>query len=150
MPHLSLWQPHHSGWDRRRGTVEQRWQPIDLVAASYLTHGNVLVNGLGGPAGFGANALAVGDDNSSSAIDITSVFGPQGINFFGHNYTSLYINNNGNITFAAPTGQFTPSQITAGANNPIIAPFWADVDTRAGRELERGQPPARTGLLQSR
>ena len=106
--------------------------PLTSVAASYLAHGNVLVNGLGGPTGFGANALAVGDDNSSSAVDITSVFGPQGLNFFGHNYTSLYINNNGNITLAAPTGQFTPSQITAGANNPIIAPFWADVDTRGG------------------
>ena len=106
--------------------------PLTSVAASYLTHGNVLVNGLGGAAGFGVNALAVGDDNSSNAIDITSVFGPQGLNFFGHNYTSLYINNNGNITFAGPTSQFTPSQITAGANNPIIAPFWADVDTRGG------------------
>ena len=87
---------------------------------------------------FGENALAVGDDNSSSAINITSVFGSQGLNFFGHDYTSIYINNNGNITFVEPSGTFTPSQITAGANNPIIAAFWADVDTRGGAGASTG------------
>jgi VCBS repeat-containing protein len=112
--------------------------PLTPIAASYLTDGNVLIDGLGGPAGFGENVLAVGDDNSSSAINITSVFGPQGLDFFGHNYTSLYINNNGNITFAEPNGAFTPSQINAGANNPIIAPFWADVDTRGGPGIPTG------------
>ena len=58
------------------------------------------------------------------------MFGPAGLNFFGTSYTSLFINNNGNVTFKAPSSTFTPSQISAGANNPIIAAFWADVDTR--------------------
>jgi VCBS repeat-containing protein len=100
------------------------------AAAAGSVTDNTLVNGLGGSAGFGEQSLAANDDGSTGAIDITSVFGAQGINFFGHYYTSIYINNNGNITFNSPTGQFTPSQITAGAGNPIIAPFWADVDTR--------------------
>src|SRR5262249_19229303 len=112
--------------------------PLTVLAASYLTDGHNLVNGLGGSAGFGEDVLAVGDDNSSSAINITSVFGSQGLNFFGHDYTSIYINNNGNITFAGPNSSFTPSQITAGANNPIIAPFWADVDTRGGAGTSTG------------
>jgi hypothetical protein len=112
--------------------------PLTALAVSYLTDGHDLVNGLGGSAGFGANALDVGDDNSSSAINIASVFGPQGLNFFGHDYTSIYINNNGNITFAGPTNQFTPAQINGGANNPIIAPFWADVDTRGGAGTSTG------------
>ncbi len=60
------------------------------------------------------------------------MFGTAGVNFFGHNYTSLYINTNGNITFAQPNSTYTPSAISAQANNPIIAPFWADVDTRGG------------------
>ena len=89
-----------------------------------------LVHGLGGSAGFGENVLPANDDGSSAAIDITSVFGAAGLNFFGTDYTSLYVNNNGNITFAAPSGQFTPTVIDAGAGNPIIAPYWADVDTR--------------------
>lgn len=86
--------------------------------------------------GFGGLALPAGDDNSSGAIDITSVFGTAGVNFFGHHYTSLYVNNNGNITFGAPTSQFTPSQINAGLNNPIIAAFWADVDTRGAGHVD--------------
>jgi Tol biopolymer transport system component len=89
-----------------------------------------LISGLGNDPGFGTLALLPGDDNSSSAIDFTSVFGPAGLNFFGTSYTSLFINNNGNVTFKAPSGTFTPSQINGGANNPIIAAFWADIDTR--------------------
>lgn len=95
-----------------------------------LNAGSGLISGLNGHSGYGTLALSAGDDNSSGAIDITSVFGSAGINFFGHSYTSLYVNNNGNITFNGPNSTFTPSQINAGFGNPIIAPFWADVDTR--------------------
>ncbi|UVO26369.1 cadherin-like domain-containing protein [Bradyrhizobium arachidis] len=95
-----------------------------------LNAGSGLISGLNGHSGYGTLALSAGDDNSSGAIDITSVFGTGGINFFGHAYTSLYVNNNGNITFNGPNSTFTPSQINAGFGNPIIAPFWADVDTR--------------------
>jgi VCBS repeat-containing protein len=98
------------------------------VAAKLLASG--LIKDLPGAQGYGELALDHGDDNSSGSIDITSVFGAEGINFFGHQYTSLYINNNGNITFGSPTGAYTPSVIDAGLNNPIIAVFWADVDTR--------------------
>ncbi len=106
--------------------------PLTPLAASYLAGGSDLVGSLGGTSGFGEQLLARNDDGSTGAIDITSVFGAAGLDFFGTRYTSLFINNNGNITFAAPTGTFTPSAITGGANNPIIAPFWADVDTRGG------------------
>ena len=88
-----------------------------------------VISDLQGENGFGTLALGRSDDGSSGAINITSVFGADGINFFGHHYTSLYVNNNGNITFDHPISQYTPSVINAGSNNPIIAPFWADVDT---------------------
>src|SRR3972149_2508923 len=55
---------------------------------------------------------------------------PAGINFFGASYTSLFVNNNGNITFDGPLSAFTPQSIT-GLSNPMIAAFWADVDTNA-------------------
>src|SRR5665213_3727188 len=51
------------------------------------------------------------------------------IDFYGAKYSSLYINNNGNVTFSAPLSQFTPSSLTS-FGSPIIAPFFADVDTR--------------------
>jgi trimeric autotransporter adhesin len=90
-----------------------------------------LINGLGGAAGFGENTLARNDDGSSGFIDITSVF-PTGLNFYGTIYTGFYINNNGNITFSSPVSTFTPTAITGNTSQAIIAPFFADVDTRAG------------------
>ncbi len=51
------------------------------------------------------------------------------VNFFGKLYATLYINNNGNITFGGPLYKYLPFQLTADTP-PIIAPFLADVDTR--------------------
>jgi cysteine-rich repeat protein len=88
-----------------------------------------LVSGLGGARDYGESTLGPSDDGSSAAIDITSIFGASGLNFFGTSYTSLYVNNNGNLTFAGPLSTFTPFGIAAGST-PIIAAFFADVDTR--------------------
>ncbi len=51
--------------------------------------------------------------------------------FYGNNYTSVWINNNGNITFGAGPGfgGFTATGFPY-AGQVMIAPFWADVDTR--------------------
>src|SRR5262245_733634 len=103
-----------------------------------------LVNGLGGSAGFGEFSLPRNDDGSTSFINLTSVFGSQGINFFGHYYTGLYVNNNGSVTFNSATSAFTPSAITGATNNPIIAPFWADVDTRGAAPGASGATPGGT------
>ncbi|MDO8973127.1 Calx-beta domain-containing protein [Reyranella sp.] len=91
-----------------------------------------LINNLGGNAGFGENFLDRNDDSYTGYLDLRSVFGTQGINFFGREYTGFYLNNNGSITFASATGTYTPSAITGSTSNPIIAAYWADVDTRAG------------------
>lgn len=91
---------------------------------------NSLINGLGGTAGFGEGQLTRNDDSYSSAIDITSVF-PGGLNFNGQNVTQLWVNNNGNISFNYGWYTYTPpSNLTT--NGTVIAPFWADVDTRSG------------------
>src|SRR5690606_7927931 len=67
-----------------------------------------LVSGLGGARDYGENVLSANDDLSTAAIDITPVFGPGGLNFFGTSYTQLYVNNNGNLTFTGSLGQYTP------------------------------------------
>lgn len=113
------------------GTVNNTANPNDSSLPNQ-TSSLHLVNNLGGEKGFGESFLNRNDDGSTGRIDITSVFGEEGLNFFGTKYTSLYINNNGNITFNGPSGQYTPNQIDGGVNNPIIAAFWADVDTRGG------------------
>lgn len=59
------------------------------------------------------------------------------VNFFGHSYSSLYLNNNGNVTFDGPLGDFTPFPILT-TSHVIIAPFFADVDTRVGPTVAFG------------
>ncbi len=91
---------------------------------------SALVTGLGGPAGFGEGQLLRNDD-SFQAVSLTSVF-PSGIRFFGTTYTDVFVNNNGNLTFGAGSGSFVPDAIDGATSLPIIAAFYADVDTRAG------------------
>lgn len=80
--------------------------------------------------GFDANTLAANDDGSTGLVDL-----PFPIDFFGTTYNALYVNNNGNVTFAQPLSTYTPSALTT-FGSPIIAPFWADVDTAvAGSNL---------------
>ncbi|MFO0713024.1 MAG: MYXO-CTERM sorting domain-containing protein [Sandaracinus sp.] len=92
--------------------------------------GTTLVSGLGGPADYGASGHCLGpnDDGSSAAIDITSAF-PDGLNFFGSTYRTLYLNTNGNITFNGAVGTYTPNPFPVAAQ-PMIAAYWADVDIR--------------------
>ncbi|MFZ0828024.1 MAG: nidogen-like domain-containing protein [Verrucomicrobiia bacterium] len=75
--------------------------------------------------GFYQGFLPANDDGSSGLIYLNWA-----LNFFGTSYSSLYVNNNGNITFSGPLSIYTPSDLYS-LNTDIIAPFWADVDTRA-------------------
>ncbi|MGS2744189.1 nidogen-like domain-containing protein [Halomonas sp. LS-001] len=93
--------------------------------------GTSLLSGLGGEAGFGENILPRNDDSSTAEIDISQVF-ENGINFFGREFNSLWVNNNGSVTFNGARSAFTPSVITENSGNPEITPFFADVDTRGG------------------
>jgi Ca2+-binding RTX toxin-like protein len=95
-----------------------------------------LVSGLGGSAGFGENSLPRNDDGSTTAINITSLFGGA-LNFFGQNYSQLYVNNNGSITFGSSLDEFIPFSIK-DSNVAIIAPFFADVDTTEGSVVSDG------------
>jgi hypothetical protein len=83
-----------------------------------------LRNGMGGTSGYGTNFLTGNDDGSSPLIPL-----PFSINFFGNNYSSAYVNNNGNITFNGAVGAYTPRPFPI-SQQPMIAPYWGDVDTR--------------------
>lgn len=52
------------------------------------------------------------------------------VTFYGTTYSSLYINNNGNVSFGAGISAYVPSG-PSGAAAPIISPFFSDVDTRS-------------------
>jgi hypothetical protein len=51
------------------------------------------------------------------------------VNFFGLEASTLFVNNNGNVTFEQPLFEFGPFPLT-NTVRLIIAPFFADVDTR--------------------
>ena len=83
--------------------------------------------------GFDANTLAANDDGSTGQVAMGF-----SVNFFGLNFSDLYVNNNGNITFDSTLSTFTPFDLTS-TGRQIIAPFFADVDTRnAGDEVTYG------------
>ncbi len=86
-----------------------------------------------------ANELLPNDDESTDAIDL-----PFNLTYFGNSYTQLYVNNNGNVTFDGPLSQYTPDALDGAQTKPIIAPFFADVDTRDVEESDivtYGQSP---------
>ena len=84
-------------------------------------------------AGFNTSSLAANDDGSTGSLAIGF-----SVNYFGTTYTSLFANNNGNVTFGGPLSTFTPFGLSGATSIPIIAAFFADVDTRGdGSDLLR-------------
>lgn len=69
-------------------------------------------------------AMPPNDDFFSNLISLPFTF-----DFYGNNYSSLYINNNGNISFLSQYSEFTANPFPDPSYN-MIAPFWGDVDTR--------------------
>lgn len=71
-------------------------------------------------------ALAPSDDGSSSSIAL-----PFNFCLYGTNYNSVYINNNGNISFNAAYSTFSSNSFP-DPTFIMVAPFWGDVDTQTG------------------
>lgn len=97
----------------------------------------MLVGGLGGTTGFGrdGDSLIRGDATSAEVIFGTAF--PAGISLFGTSYSSLWVNTDGSVSFTGPQS-YRPDAFT-GSPRPIIAAWWADVDTTPGPQA--GDPP---------
>ncbi|MCJ2043887.1 autotransporter outer membrane beta-barrel domain-containing protein [Methylobacterium sp. J-078] len=56
---------------------------------------------------------------------------PFEVNYFGKSYSQIFVNNHGNLTFESASANFIPVGVGASyQGQPIIAPFYADTDTR--------------------
>lgn len=86
--------------------------------------GNIVVTTGGGNGANVGQADGRNDDGYAGAIDLGF-----NVNLFGQSYSSLYINNNGNVTFGAGLAAYNPVG-PVSTPVPIIAPFFSDVDTR--------------------
>jgi len=69
--------------------------------------------------------LPANDDGSTDVVPIGFY-----MNFYDNSNTTLYVNNNGDVTFNSPQSDYTPKTL-ASLGVEVIAPFWADVDTRS-------------------
>ncbi|PCJ07322.1 MAG: hypothetical protein COB16_11595 [Rhodobacteraceae bacterium] len=115
---------------------------VNLQPAT-IERGGADITGNGTPKAAGGTALLTNDDGSA-LVDISAVF-EESINFFGTHYdasTEVFINTNGNITFGLSLIQYTPSGISNHLLS-MIAPLWADVDTRAGSPILVGVDASR-------
>ncbi|XP_034612857.1 alpha-tectorin-like [Trachemys scripta elegans] len=79
---------------------------------------------------FGDRRTPKADDGASPEIPISVRF-----SFYNRNYRSLYVNNNGVVSFGVPVNQFTPDSFPLTDGRAFVAPFWADVDNRITGEV---------------
>jgi len=72
----------------------------------------------------GSDVCQRNDDDYTLAVPLSFSF-----DLFGTTYNSVFINNNGNLSFDNGYCTFTASGFPV-SGFPMVAPFWADVDTR--------------------
>ena len=99
----------------------------------------LLINGFGGPAGFGENALPADSRWSLVPIDLSDFFNASsGLKFLGNFHASLWVNQDGFIQFRPASGEreelpdIPPQGPGVGVRDtiaPILAPFWSPVHT---------------------
>lgn len=77
------------------------------------------------PTGWNNNSVARGDDNTFPTVDL-----PFNMTWNGTTYSSVNINMNGNATFGTSFTEYNPNRLLSATGRNIMAPFWADVDTR--------------------
>ena len=80
---------------------------------------------IGGGIGEAPEGYVRNDDQSVGPIELGFT-----LPYFGEEYTEFFINNNGNISFENSVSSFTPNPLDITTSAPIIAPYFADVDTR--------------------
>lgn len=110
----------------------QEWKSSQIQFKS-LAPGNAISSGSNFTQAAAANCIIprdaswtevpTNDDGFIGPINLGFTF-----NLYGSNYTQVYINTNGNLTFTQGYSPYTPSGFPFGV--PMVAAFWADEDTR--------------------
>jgi hypothetical protein len=77
----------------------------------------------------GGNAANVGGSNGRNDDGFMALNLGFNVTFAGSTYSSLFLNNNGSVSFGSGVAEYTATGPT-GVNQPMISTFMADVDTR--------------------
>ncbi|MCC7503513.1 MAG: hypothetical protein IT229_13355, partial [Flavobacteriales bacterium] len=128
-----------SEYDQRKaaGTLPEHPRPVaDMAKRSLKPVHPGAPKGGGGPCGCWVQpdatyslAMTPNDDGSTAAIPLPFTF-----SLFGDAYDTLFINNNGNVSFGSAYSTFSASGFPS-ADHTMVAPFWGDVDTRGTGEV---------------
>ncbi|XP_026502938.1 sushi, nidogen and EGF-like domain-containing protein 1, partial [Terrapene carolina triunguis] len=70
------------------------------------------------------------DDGASPEIPISMTF-----TFYGKEHRSLYVNNNGVVSFGVSVSQYTPDPFPLADGRPFVAPYWGDVNNNLGGDV---------------
>ncbi len=135
---LSSWLDRLAKWksgqaERRRRRAECRPGPARPRARLEVEplEGRLVPAAIRNLTGFTTQNLPANDDGSTGTVNIGFT-----LNFFGVQTNQIFVNNNGNITFNTALSQFTPTALnTNNGGIPIIAPYFADVDTRGNSNI---------------
>ncbi|XP_067318508.1 alpha-tectorin-like [Anolis sagrei] len=78
----------------------------------------------------GDQKTPIDDDGTSPEIHMSKPF-----EYFGKNYTSCYVNNNGVVSFDEPVAGYTPKGIPLADGKAFVAPYWGDVNNELGGDV---------------
>ncbi|KAM4015665.1 alpha-tectorin-like [Anomaloglossus baeobatrachus] len=100
-----------------------------LVLISVCPHGSATSSEVLYPYGLpqGDKATPRLDDGASGEVKLSTEF-----TFFGKKYKSLYVNNNGVISFNKAVSQYTPKAFPLTDGEAFVTPFWGDVNNALG------------------
>lgn len=98
-----------------------------LLAPATARAQAALLTGLGGPAAFGERALGAA---RSAEIDLGAAF-PDGIALLGGTFTTMFVNEDGAVTFGAALDAPAPVAFDA-SERAMIAPLWTDIEVGPG------------------
>ena len=108
---------------------------VDLrLAVAVSAYPDLAFTGAGGGGGryvlsinsYRGEVLDAGDD-TSTPVALTPAFRYQ-----GQSWSSVFVNSNGNLSFGAPSSDFSESVPELLAGPPRIAPLWDDLDATTG------------------
>ncbi|MHB8574690.1 MAG: nidogen-like domain-containing protein, partial [Dehalococcoidia bacterium] len=97
--------------------------PASGSTARASTSAPTLGNGAVWP-GFDSTVTPPNDDDSFGRVNLGF-----SVDYYGTVFNQVYVNNNGNLTFGNPLQTYTPFDLTGATGIPILAPFFADVQT---------------------